>query len=199
MDSFQLTAMSPLGGYEQTFADTKVTEIPELAIVSISVPRDGLGAVNEALDSRWHVTFPDIGQCRHISSIKLTDTVCTGNLVGLQADQCFMVVDPGKNSTHSIVEHICSALDSSAYLSDQSDSWAVLDITGPLALKALERICMLDLVSMKSESAARTTMDHLSVIIEKNRHHSFKLYSPRSSAISFLHTVTTSLHNVMEM
>lgn len=193
-----LSAMSPLSGYTNTFQDTSVREVSSLVILSVSVPLDGLSALNQKLNELWQTCFPGTGQCTRIDRARLQGLASSAELYGLQLDQCFLVAEPADKSARDIVSHIYDALGPVAYLSDQSDSWAVLDIHGRLSLPALERICMLDLDSMQSSHVARTTMEHLSVIVEKRDIDHLRLYSPRSSASSFLHAVTTSFQNVEE-
>jgi len=196
VDSTTLSATSPLGGYAHSFDDTSVSELTERVILSISVPRDGINAINEKLKALWQVSFPETGQCTRINSDKSGGKLTTLALYGLQADQCFLVAETAKHSAQAVVDHVYAELGTVAYLTDQSDSWAILDVQGPLALPAMERICMLDLESMTSTQVARTMMEHLSVIVEKSGQHHLILYSPRSSAADFLHAVTTSLENV---
>ncbi|MFK8081622.1 MAG: hypothetical protein AB8B97_15155 [Granulosicoccus sp.] len=196
MDSATLSAKSPLGGYAHTFDDTEVREIPTLVIVSISVPRDGMNKLEKKLESLWQVSFPTTGACTRIKNTGTLGSVTELVLYGLQSDQCFLVAEPQGSSSQAIMDHVHASLGNVAYLTDQSDSWAVLDVQGPLTLRAMERICMLDLDSLSTLQVARTTMEHLSVIVEKSGHHHVRLYSPRSSASDFLHAVTTSLANV---
>ena len=116
--------------------------------------------------------------------------------MGLQADQCLISIDSDLLADHQAFAHLKTALAETAYITDQSDSLAVLDLQGSLAQPALERICMLDLSLFDSSTVARTVMEHLSVVIEIPSSQHARLYSPRSSAKSFLHAIQTSLSNV---
>ena len=95
-------------------------------------------------------------------------------------------------------ETVGDALGPAAYVTDQSDSWAMLRIAGAGARAALERICMLDLdaAAFPEGRVARTVMEHLAAIILRDGPDSFLLMSPRSSARSFLHAVELSVENV---
>lgn len=196
MDNSGLTAVSALGGYEGKFDETHAREVSPLVIVSVSVPRNGMEALNKKLHALWQTSFPETGECIHIDNTHCADNISALVLYGLQADQCFLVAEPNGISTHDIVDDITDVLGPVAYLTDQSDSWTVLDIDGTLTMSAMERICMLDLASFQPSQVARTTMEHLSIIVEKQSNERIRLFSPRSSALSFLHAVTTSLHNV---
>lgn len=196
MGNFELSAVSALDGYTGSFDTTYACEVGNLVIVSITIPRGGLQAVNSKLSRLWQTTFPNTGECIRIGDAQLAGQNVTLVLYGLQSDQCFLVAETDNHSTQNMLDHLNSELGPVAYLTDQSDSWAVLDIDGALTITAMERICMLDLASYTSSQVARTTMEHLSVIVEKQGDERVRLYSPRSSAASFLHAVTTSLHNV---
>ncbi len=189
----ELHSVSPLGGVEQVFSnersgDTVLKEINALDIVSIATPRGGQSALSNLLEQQLGVALPPVGQVNRAGS--------TVALLGLQSDQCFLVTT---EQTRNPVQRLKLITGDTAYLSDQSDSWVVLEISGDLSHRALERICPIDLSepAFTLTSVARTSMEHLSVIIEKLSESRFRLYSPRSSANSFLHAVTVSINNVM--
>ena len=84
-------------------------------------------------------------------------------------------------------------------MTDQSDAWVILALTGPLIHTTLERICPIDcsLPAMPIGTTARTMIEHLGTIISRrpddaNGHPCFWLMSARSSAASFLHVITGS-------
>ena len=213
----KLHATSPLDGYANTYDGTRVAEMENLGIYSISVPHGGMDALNGQLNALCGLTFPETGRCERASDIQLAGrSVCVA-LFGLQQDQCFLIAEPIEASNRQgadsdslncdssstdasgsceLFKHLQNTLSSTAYLTNQSDSWAVLDIDGQLTLPALERICMLDMGTFDTGSVARTVMEQLAIIIERTDAQGVRLFSPRSSAGSFLHAVTTSLENV---
>ncbi|ASJ75660.1 sarcosine oxidase subunit gamma [Granulosicoccus antarcticus] len=195
MAEITLKAVSALSGFDTRIGDTRLVAIENLDILSIALPRsmqaeppvDTRSALNNRMQEAFGIALPDPG--------KLNSTDETTTLMGLQSDQWFMTtnkqaIDP--------VKSFKSVLADTAYLTDQSDSWAILEISGPNAQAALERICLLDLASdvFDDKKVARTAMEHLSVIIHRPELTRFRLYSPRSSAQSFLHAVQLSLQNV---
>lgn len=189
MSEQTLRAVSALDNFSQTIGATHVREITPVTIVSISTPLDGHEQLNLQLEKSIGLQIPAIGKINRQSQ-SLT-------VLGLQADQCFMVslseqIDPANA--------LKAKLGNTGYLTDQSDSWVVLEIDGPLSRRALERICPLDLAMgiFNEDMVARTSMEHLSVIIEHPEKNCFRLYSPRSSASSFLHAITESLSNVSD-
>ena len=116
----------------------------------------------------------------------------------MQPDQVFILFAPPHPDR--AVETVRAALGPAAYVTDQSDSWAMLRIAGAGIRAALERICPLDLDDevFPQGRVARTAMEHLSAIILRDGEDSFLLMSPRSSARSFLHAVELSAENVSE-
>ena len=114
----------------------------------------------------------------------------------MQKDQTFVLF---KFQGDDAVSEIGKALGEIAYYTDQSDSWAMLRISGPRARSILERVCPLDLHQdvFAVGAVARTMMEHLAVIILRTDKDAFLLMSPRSSASSFLHTLETTIEHVL--
>ena len=196
MADFSLTPDSPLAGYSLMFEDTLLQEVTGLQLASVAVPHNGLQGLNARLQSLCKADFPQAGLCTRVYDLSIAGNNSTVTLLGLQADQCLLSVESKSLPVHQAYSQLQSELEDTAYLTDQSDSLAVLDVKGALALPALERIIMLDLSVFSSSTVARTMMEHLSVIIELPSPQHARLYSPRSSAKSFLHAVQTSLNNV---
>lgn len=187
MSDFTLTPASPLNGFSKRYGDTHLSEQSALDIVSVATPNGGHDSLNTLMMQKVGAEIPLAGRI----SRSADSTV----LLGLQSDQCFLISETQRLKP---AHELKSLLGDAAYLSDQSDSWAVLDLTGPMCLQALERICPVDISAsaFDMDAVARTSMEHLSVIIHRLGHDGFRLYSPRSSADSFLHAVTESLYNV---
>jgi len=117
--------------------------------------------------------------------------------LGLQPQQWFVLFDHAADQG-SPVTIIKEQLGDSAYCTDQSDSWVSLEVSGPLATSALERICPIDLhpTEFAVGAVARTTMEHLGVIITRTGDDQYLMMSAASSAESFLHAITTSVKNI---
>ena len=64
-------------------------------------------------------------------------------VLGMQPDQLFILFEPPDRDRPA--ETVSAALGAAAYVTDQSDSWAMLRIAGAGVRIALERICPLDL------------------------------------------------------
>lgn len=188
MPDAALSARTPLGGYAETFGAVTLAEVAGLSLVSAAVPHGGDGAFAAALAAGLGAARPATGD----------SALCDrygARLLGMQPDQLFILFeapDPDRPA-----ETVSEALGPAAYVTDQSDSWAMLRIAGAGVRAALERICMLDLdaAAFPEGRVARTVMEHLAVIILRDGPDSFFLMSPRSSARSFLHAVKLSIEN----
>ena len=92
-----------------------------------------------------------------------------------------------------------NCLSKNSYLTLQTDAWVCIRISGPSALKALERICPINLdpeIFLK-DYIARTITEHLGSIVICENPNSYLLMSASSSAKSFLHALEVSLKNVI--
>nr|WP_258571055.1 sarcosine oxidase subunit gamma family protein [Flavimaribacter sediminis] len=116
-------------------------------------------------------------------------------VLSLQSDQIFVLFP---QTGHRPDLEIAEIAGDQGSVTDQSDGWALLRVSGPGSRTALERICMLDLHPdiFTVGAVARTVMEHLGMIIHRNDEHSFLLMSARSSAEFFAHAVVTSAENV---
>ena len=189
MSDFTLSARSPLGGVKLEFDGAAIDETTGVAIVSLATPHGGEDALADAVKSAYGTGLPAVGQ----SAMSKTDNA---RFLRLAQDQTFLLFDePAGRPLDAIAREIADA----AYLSDQSDSWAMIRVSGPKSRTALERICLLDLhpSAFPEGHVARTVMEHLGVIILHEAPDTFVLMSARSSAGSFLHAVETSVRNVV--
>ncbi|WP_419913224.1 sarcosine oxidase subunit gamma [Hoeflea sp.] len=183
-----LTANSPLDGFRQDFDGIEIAEVLDLAIVSIATPQGREAELASAVSEAYGIALPAVGTSIKAGSAEI-------RFLGLQPGQCFSVFERQDDRP---VETITRKLSDSGYFTDQSDSWAVLRLSGERSREALERICPLDLHPGKFEpgAVARTAMEHLGVIILRDEDNAFMLFSARSSAPSFLHAVITSANNI---
>ncbi len=191
MAETSLLSRSPLDGYERTIGTVAIAEIAGLALVSAAVPRGEDAAFSAALADGFGAARPEIGA----SSL---GNKYAARILGMQPDQVFILFAPP--DPDRAADTAKAALGPAAYVTDQSDSWAMLRIAGAGMRAALERICPLDLDdrAFPVDRVARTAMEHLAAIVLRDGADSFLLMSPRSSARSFLHAVELSAENVSE-
>jgi len=187
---YTLHAQSPLRGFNRRFGNTHLRELVDTAIYSISlalVAEPALRSIKSNLGAQW----PSTGNSTISTDGKF-------RLLGLQSDQVFVLMSEPSAQDGQAAK--LPNLDNTAYITDQSDSWAGMSIEGESATLALERICPIDLhpSTFGVGQVTRTTMEHLAVIILREADNRYLLMSPSSSASSFQHALETSLHNVIE-
>ncbi|WP_421780249.1 sarcosine oxidase subunit gamma [Kiloniella litopenaei] len=187
MPDYTLTAKTSLDGYCRDFAGVSIHEVNDRAIVSIAVPKDGERELANVLTSSYQIELPKPG----ILSVTSRDNAVLFNTA---QDQYFLVFDYAGNTATSVVRNL---LGDTAYLTDQSDSYVIVRISGINSRRLLERICPLDIHPsvFPVGSVARTVMEHLGTIIIHDVEDSFLLLSARSSAYSFLEAIETSAAN----
>ncbi len=184
-----LTPRTPLDGFHREYSGVSLSEITDCALVSIAVPLGGAVPLEQKMTAAFDAGLPASGS----STVSKDGRV---RFLGLQTDQMFALFAPEGDDAAAELER---ALGDTGYYTDQSDSWVMLSMSGPLARTALERICLLDLDPgiFAQGAVTRTMMEHLAAIILRDGPDSFLLMSPRSSARSFLHALETSIDYVL--
>ncbi|MGB7286158.1 MAG: sarcosine oxidase subunit gamma family protein [Salaquimonas sp.] len=183
-----LKANSPLNGFETEINGVILKEVTGRSIVSIAVPKSGLNKLKAAIKKELKLDLPGPG--------KFTQTDNgSAMLLWMTPEQFFYVINDDNPIAANAVK---SKLGSTAYLTDQSDAFVGLSVSGPKAIEALERICPIDISIEKFPvgNCARTMMEHLGAIILRTSNGEFQLMSATSSAKSFLHAVEVSAQNL---
>lgn len=181
-----LEAVSALGGYDRTIGDVRIAEVTGQSLVSVATPLGGADALASALQAAHGADVPAAGRVTEADGVMF---------LGLARDQFFVLTgDLG----HWPEKRVGEALGGAGYVTDQSDSWVILRVSGTTAREALARICPIDLHPsvFNRGQMARTVMEHLGAIIVAEGDDSFLLMSARSSAKSFLHAVEQSARNI---
>lgn len=188
MAEFTLTSAPPLAGVDQTFDGIHLRAPKDLAIVAVALPLGGEDAALAAIRKGYGADLPAPGKSTTAQEDGAT-------LLRLAPDQAFILFHRAEPDAETIV---AGRIGDTAYLTDQTDTWCALELSGPRARTALERICPLDIHpdAFAVGDAARTVMEHLGTIILRTGQDSFLLLSASSSAGSFLHAVETSIKNV---
>ena len=182
MADFSLKAAPVLGGLDLNIGQCKLVERTDIALISAAVPLDGRTALEARLKTEWNLDTPSPATSTHAGPMRA---------IPMTADQMMLAFEPGPTLTEASVH---AALDSDAYTTTQTDAWVILELSGAGATTALERICPveLDAEAFPVNGAARTTIEHLGVLIVRLGTDCFLLLSARSSAQSFLHAVEIS-------
>ena len=181
-----LTAEPPLAGYDRDFGAVRLTSVADFALVSVALPLGNEAKAQKAIKTAYGAELPAPG---HYAEGKSGE-----QLIRTGPDQGLIAFSHPSPDAETVVSNKISH---AAYTTDQSDVWVALDVSGPGAIPALERICPLDLHTdhFTTDMAQRTVMEHLGVLILRTGPESFRLMSASSSASSFLHAVEVSAKN----
>ena len=160
MPDMSLEARSPLDGCDETVGDVSIAEVVGRSLVSAAVPHGGDRAFAEALAAGFGASRPATGEA---SAGKKRGAV----VLGLQPDQVMILFDEGEADP---IEIAGTAFGDKAHLTDQSDGWAMLQVSGTGVRRALERLCPLDLdpAIFPEGKVARTAMERLGVIVMRD-------------------------------
>ncbi len=190
MSNFTFVSQPVLGGFKQECKGVSIIEQTKLGIVSVACPNDGDAALAASIQKAFGCSLPKV------SGVEVSDSG-TMRWLGLQPQQWFVLFEHSAEQGAPLAT-IKDELGDTAYCTDQSDSWVSLAVSGPLAITALERICPIDLhlSVFPVGTVARTTMEHLGVIITRTGDEEFLMMSATSSADSFLHAITLSVKNI---
>lgn len=184
---FELTAEPILANYSCSFDGVELYEITGRAMLSMATPQNGKDALDQQLEKAYGLALPGVG---HWLSCEPENT----QFLRLQGDLCFVLFDySGDRALEKFAQSI-----SDAYLSDQSDSWVMLSLSGVKSREVLERICPIDLhpAAFPPGSVTRTVMEHISVMIVCEAENQYTLMALRSYAGSYLHALEVSIRNV---
>ena len=188
MSDLKLTSHSPLSNLKLDFGEVAVAEHVARAIVSIATPYGGGEKLSKAVASSLKTEIPAIGK-------STTSNVDSTLLLGMQQDQIFLLFDYSGNNA---VDYLPQEIRAVGYLTDQSDSWVIISISGPKARATLQQTCSVDLhpAIFQNGAVIRTVMANLSTIIVCEGEDTFLVMSPRSSAKSFFKVLETSIRNL---
>ena len=189
VSSLSLEAEFPLNRYQKKFEKISVQELTDNIVFSFAIPDKNFLKLNKKLQKLYNVQLPIVGKNVLISNINLY-------LMGLQPNQFYLFSNTKylKN-----IDSFIKIFSEFGYFTDQSDSWLVIRIFGENCINVLERICPLNLDSeiFLNGNVFRTSMEHIGTIIMRMHKKEFILFSPRSSAKSFIHSIETSINNVL--
>jgi heterotetrameric sarcosine oxidase gamma subunit len=183
----RLTSEPVLAEYSQRFEGVELHEIMQRAMVSMATPNAGKEALEQQLKQTYGLALPEVGQW-------LSSEPGNTQFLRLQGDLCFVLFDySGDRAVEKFAANI-----SGAYLSDQSDSWVMLSLSGAKSREVLARICPIDLhpTAFPPGSVTRSVMEHIGAMIVCEAEDQYTLMALRSYAESFLHALEVSIKNV---
>jgi sarcosine oxidase subunit gamma len=179
-----LYARTALGGSEpitEHWNDFSIREISGHSLASVAARYGKEDALRDTVKSTFGVDLPGPGRSASGESVSF-DWMGQG--------QWF--AESRQDDGTAFARQLTEAVADTASVTDQSDSWVRLQISGASARAVLEKLCQLDLhaTAFPPGSVARTIMEHLGAIVSLvDDAPTFRLLSARSSAGSFLHSL----------
>ena len=175
MADMKLTAKTPLDGRDVTLGGCRLREL-DLHLTSLAIPLGATDDVANNLKKTYGLAMPDAR----------TSTVANDVRAMRLAPDQLMLLGPEP-----------CPLDT-AYVTDQTGNWCIVELSGARAQDCLERLCPVDLhPSAFPEGAfARTVMEHMGAVVLRIGPERFLLLSASSSARSFWHALETTLHYI---
>lgn len=187
MVDFTLESKAVLDGFDQEWNGTRLRELTDLAMVAVSVPKGGADTLGKKMQTAFGGGLPDAGE----------SYVGKGNarVMSFAVDQ-FMVI--WEHTAHSGVPAIEEKLGNAGYYVEQTNNFVFLELSGPLARAAMERVCAVNTHPDKFavDRAERTSMEHMGAVLCRTGEDTFLIMSASSTAGSFLHAIETSIEYV---
>ena len=194
-----LTAQSPLGGYEMITDGTSLIEVTGLSMVSVAPLAGSQAAFQTAMAKLFKTGKTGSPKPSATMALDRPDKPRCILMPSAQNQWFLCFDDDGTNPIDAAKALLGTSLSKQMAMTDQSDSWVILALSGLHSRQTLARICPLDCSAsaMPIGTTARTSMEHLGAIItrrpdEGDHQPCFWLLSARSSATSFLHAITGS-------
>ena len=192
--NFTLTASSPLDRHCTIVGGANLVEVSPRSIVSFSPFTGNEAEFNTAIDKLFNCAYPSATKAFQLSG----KNACV--LLPSAHSQWFLCFDDEVPDPVATANDLLGKMISNQVaMTNQSDAWVILELSGPLIYRTLERICPIDCSSpaMPIGTTARTVIDHIGTIVlrrpdDNHGNPCFWLMSARSSAASFLHVITGS-------
>ena len=194
-----LTAQSPLGGYEMITNGASLIEVAGLSMVSVAPLAGSQAAFQTAMTKLFKTGTSDSPEPSATMALDRSGKQCCILMPSAQNQWFLCFDDDGTNPIDAAKALLGKSLSKQMAMTDQSDSWVILALSGSQSRQTLARICPIDCSAsaMPIGTTARTSMKHLGAIItrrpdEGDHQPCLWLLSARSSAASFLHAITGS-------
>jgi len=187
----RLVASSPLNGFHLEVKGAQCREDTGYAIASVTATKGDMKALSAAITSGFRVALPAPGKAVTIGNGKRNSK--SDMILSSARDQVFICCHLSPEAHLAQVTKACGHV---ASITDQSDAWARISLSGPACPMIMERLCSVDtrLAVFPPGSVARTQIEHMGVIIIRQtasaamKHH-FVLLTPRSSAHDLAHAL----------
>ena len=183
----KLKPSSPLDGFAINADGIKCLYVKGYAIASLATRKGMQKRLNADMKAGFHASLPAPTRAVEIAK---------GHIIAAARDQVFICQKTAPEQLLAAAQKHCGT---SASITDQSDAWARLEISGRFCAPVMERLCAIDTggATFPPLSVARTAIDHISTIIMRlpARTDHFVLLTPHSSAASCAHSIGAIIKN----
>nr|WP_245218847.1 sarcosine oxidase subunit gamma [Rubellimicrobium aerolatum] len=167
----------------ESIGPVTVAEVMDVALASLAARR-GQEAVVGAAAAQAGIPLPPPGRAE-------VGAVCGAFWV---SPEMWFLEAPF--ATHEdVVAHLRPVFGEAASITEQTDAWARLNVTGPLG-PLFERLCNLDLGRFEPGSATRTVIEHVGCYAIRRAPERMTVLGPRSMAGSLHHALTVAARSV---
>lgn len=161
-----------------------ITETPYRALASLAARKGREADVAVAMKSTWDLTLPGPNALASGAHVRAW-------WVGPAA----WMLDAGYVQHELLADEVKGIVGDSASVTEQTDGWCRFDVTGTGMVAMFERLCAVDMETMESGAATRTSIHHLGCFVIRTNN-SIQVIGPRSSAGSLHHAMTTAAQAV---
>lgn len=174
--------------YQETIGQITLAECEPTALVTIAFQASQAESIAGALQGACKLDWPTVG----LSTTGAHNT----RLMALQADQYWLSWPSDQPAADRTAGQWLG--DVRAYLTDQSDGWASLEMWGESCQSVLERLCAVDLDEAQCpvNTAVRTTIEHTGALLIRLGQQRYRFITPQSSVQSLRHAIQSVAHHI---
>lgn len=183
-DLAPLTALGASAARTDTIGPVTITESPDWALASVAARLGQESACQSALESLLGTPAPSIAA--HASGVALSAFWIGPHL---------WMVEAPFTSHPDLADRIKPICLEKASVTDQTGAWVRFELSGEDLPRLMERLCNLDIGTMRAGQARRSVIEHLGCYVIRHVD-SITIYGPRSSAQSLHHALVTAAKSV---
>ena len=188
MSDYKLQETFELQKFTKNISGLTISEIFDREIVNFSFHIKNEKIIKTNFKKLFNFEFPDF-------RISTFDKKNNCRFLRMSDEQIFLIFN---NSFNSYLSKNLKEIEKYFYITEQTDAWTGIKISGENVRECLERICLIDIREecFPENSFSRTHIEHLGSIIINSGNNEFELFSAKSSSKSFLDSIITSAINI---
>ena len=177
----KLTAISPLGytkPHQEIVGAYTISEVTDRAMSSITARKDSVEAVKTILTEILKKPAPKVGG------------FCAGEIEAFWIGQGQWMMAASLVNHEDIVASFANKFRGKASLTEQTDGWSRVAITGRDIDRLCTLLCNLDTRALKAGTASRTSVEHTGCFFIRVADDCLHVIGPRSSAGSLYNAIS---------